>query len=164
MTRIGITGHRNLDQRFVKKYRETVFKQLAKLKQKHSNIILYSALADGADRLVVYEAMKLDIKFIAVLPMDKKLYKDDFDATSTIDFEILLKQANDIILLTHQKPFSKDVQYELAGQYISDNSDILFAMWDGNYNNLQGGTSNTIKYHLSKNKHLLYLKVDRNAI
>ena len=148
----------------MKEYRETVFKQLAKLKQKHSNIILYSALADGADRLVVYEAMKLDIKFIAVLPMDKKLYKDDFDTTSTIDFEILLKQANDIILLTHKKPFSKDVQYELAGQYISDNSDILFAMWDGNYNYLQGGTSNTIKYHLNKNKHLLHLKVGRNAI
>lgn len=164
MIRLGIIGHKDLDKRFIKKYKEQVFKKLIELKQKYKEVILLSALADGADRLAVNEAIKLDIKFIAVLPMDKALYKDDFDATSKIDFEILLKRANDIILLTHKKPFSKDLQYELAGHYISDQCDILFALWDGKYNGLQGGTSEIVKYHLNQNKPLWHLKVLRNSI
>lgn len=162
MLKIGITGHRNLDEKFIKDYKQEVFNKLTELKEKYSDILLFSALADGADRLVVYEAMKLNIKFIAVLPMCKKLYKDDFDATSKITFEILLKQADDIVLIKHKKKFSKDVQYELAGHYISDKCDILFALWDGKDTDLQGGTSEIVKYHQSKNNKIIYhIKVDR---
>lgn len=31
--------------------------------------------------------------------------------------------------------------------HISENSDILIALWDGKYNNLQGGTGEIVKYH-----------------
>ena len=61
MIKIGITGHRNLDERFIGDYKREIFEKLSQYK--HKNIILYSALADGSDRLVVYEAIKLDIKF-----------------------------------------------------------------------------------------------------
>ena len=72
MIKIGITGHIGLDKRFIKKYKKQVFKKLYELKQKYHELILLSALADGADRLVVYEAMKLNIKFIAILAMQKE--------------------------------------------------------------------------------------------
>ena len=164
MIKIGVIGHRDLDKRFIKEYKKQVFKKLDELKQKYHEVILLSPLADGADRLVVYEARKLDIKYIAVLPMQKEIYKDDFDTTSKLEFEKLLKNAEHILTISHTKPFIRDRQYELVGQYISENSDILIALWDGKYNNLQGGTSEIIKYHLKNQKELWHLKVLRNRI
>lgn len=164
MIKIGITGHRDLDKRFIKEYKKQVFQKLNELKQKHSEVILLSPLADGADRLVIYEAMKLGIKYIAVLPMQKELYKDDFDDTSNLEFDKLLKNAVRILTISHTKPFIRDRQYELVGQYISENSDILIALWDGKYNNLQGGTGEIVKYHIKNQKELWHLKVLRNRI
>jgi len=158
---IGVTGHRNLDKRFITKYEKKVFDKLLNLKQIDSNIMLYSALADGADRLVVNEAIKLNIDFIAILPMKKEMYKDDFDASSKIDFDTLLEKSNDIIYIAQNNVFSRDLQYEKAGHFISDNSDILFALWDERETHLQGGTSEIIKYHQSNNKSIYYIKVDR---
>lgn len=164
MIKIGITGHIGLDKRFIKKYKKQVFKKLYELKQKYHELILLSALADGADRLVVYEAMKLNIKFIAILPMQKEQYQEDFDGTSKLEFNTLLKNAEYILTISHTKPYIRDRQYELVGQYISENSDILIALWDGKYNNLQGGTGKIVKYHSNQNKKLIHIKVDRNSI
>lgn len=164
MIKVGITGHRDLDKRFIEEYKKQVFKKLDELKQKYHEIILLSPLADGADRLVVYEAMKLNIKFIAVLPMQKELYQEDFDSTSKLEFDTLLKNAEHIFTISHAKPFIRDRQYEHIGQYISENSDILITLWDGEYNNLQGGTSEIVKYHLKNQKELWHLKVLRNRI
>ena len=164
MIKIGIAGHRNLNKRFIKKYKKQVFKKLDELKQKHNEVILFSPLADGADRLIVYEAMKLGIKYIAVLPMQKELYQEDFDSTSKLEFDKLLKNAEHILTISHTKPFIRDRQYELVGQYISENSDILIALWDGRYNNLQGGTGEIVKYHIKNQKELWHLKVLRNRI
>jgi len=164
MIKIGITGHRDFDQRFLKDYKKQVAKKLNELKQKYTEIILFSPLADGADRLIVYEAMKLDIKYITVLPMKKELYKDDFDTTSKLEFEKLLKHAEHILTISHDKPFIRDNQYEQVGRYISNNSDILFALWDGEQNGLKGGTGEIVQYHLKNKKELWHLKVDRNGI
>ena len=67
MIKIGITGHRDLDKRFLKDYKKQVAEKLNLLKQKHREIVILSPLADGADRLLVYEAMKLDIKYLTNL-------------------------------------------------------------------------------------------------
>ena len=147
----------------MKEYREAVFKQLTTLKQKHSNIILYSALADGADRLVVYEAMKLNIEFIVVLPMALSVYEKDFTCKSKDEFYHLLSKAKETINLENKNK-NKDTLYEKAGHFISDNCDILFALWDGEHTGLKGGTSDIVKYHLKNKKELWHLKVDRNAI
>lgn len=164
MIKIGIAGHRDLDKRYIEEYKKQVLKKLDDLRQKHHEVILISPLADGADRLVVYEAMKLGIKYIAALPMQKKLYKDDFDTTSKLEFEKLLKNAERVLTISHTKPFIRDRQYELVGRYISNNCNILFALWDGKQNGFIGGTGEIVKYHLKNKKKLWYLKVDRNAI
>lgn len=164
MIKIGITGHRNLDERFISEYKKLVAKKLNELKQKHREMLILSPLADGADRLVVYEAMKLDIKYIAILPMKKELYKDDFDITSKLEFEKLLNNAEHIITIRHKKIFLRDEQYELAGKYTSNNSDILFALWDGKQNGFKGGTGEIVKYHTKNKKDLWHLKVLRNPI
>ena len=152
MIKIGITGHRNLDEKFIENYKQKVSIKLKKLKKEYSEIILYSALADGADRLIVYEAIKLDIKFVAILPMKKDVYENDFNTISKIEFDKLLNKAYSIVQIAQKNTFSKDIQYELSGHYISDNSKLLFALWDGKDTGLQGGTSEIVKYHLKNEK------------
>lgn len=71
MLKIGITGHRDLQKDNIVKYKIEVLQHLRTLKQQYSEIIIYSSLADGADRLVVHEAIKENIDFIAILPMKK---------------------------------------------------------------------------------------------
>lgn len=164
MIKIGITGHRNLDEKFIENYKQKVSIKLKKLKKEYSEIILYSALADGADRLIVYEAIKLDIKFVAILPMKKDVYENDFNTISKIEFDKLLNKAYSIVQIAQKNTFSKDIQYELSGHYISDNSELLFALWDGKDTGLQGGTSEIVKYHLKNQKEICHIKVDRNDI
>jgi len=160
--RIGIIGHRKLNKEKVQQYKIAIYNQLEKIKLQHKNIIVYSALADGADRLLIHEAIKLQINFIAVLPMKRERYYCDFSNSSKEEFNDILKMAKNIIVMSKNNN-CREIQYEMAGKYISDISDILFVLWDGTYNGLQGGTSETIKYHLKKNKPLWHLKVDRDT-
>ena len=165
MIRIGITGHRNLHEKFIENYKQRVSIKLKKLKKEYSEIILYSALADGADRLIIYEAIRLDIEFIVVLPMPKDEYKKDFDDSSKVEFESLLEKSKQTIVVPINKDHcTRDLQYELSGHYISDNSELLFALWDGRDTGLQGGTSEIVKYHLKNEKEICHIKVDRNDI
>lgn len=162
MLKIGIIGHRNLNEGKLKQYKIFIHNQLEKLKLGHKDLIIYSSLADGADRLMIHVAIELKIDFVVVLPMEKEKYNLDFSSESKKEFNELSKEAIDTIIML-DKNNSRESQYELAGKYLSDNSDILFALWDGKYNDLQGGTSETVKYHLNKNKQLWHLKVDRGA-
>lgn len=158
---VGVTGHRDLKKEFLNEYKNSICNKLQNLQQEYLNIKLYSALADGADRLVVYEAIKLNIDFIAVLPMKEREYSKDFDEKSKVEFYNLLKQAKEMVEIPDSH-LNRDVQYELAGQYISNHSDILFAIWDGKYNGLQGGTSEIVKYHMLKDKYMFcHLLVSR---
>lgn len=166
MYTIAITGHRNLNKEKIPRYRHEVCQQLEILKLQYSEVLIYSALSDGADRLVVHEAISNHIGFIAVLPMPKNIYIEDFDEASKNEFEELIKKAIYVIEIEPltNPSLNKDIQYECAGHYISDQCDVLFALWDGTYNGLQGGTSEIVKYHLTQNKPLWHLKVLRNSI
>lgn len=166
MLKIGITGHRYLKKEEIIKYKFEVHQQLKILKQQYNEIIIYSSLADGADRLLVHAAIKKNIDFIVVLPMKKDIYREDFNKHSKDEFDDLIKKTKQLIVMDIpiNTKFNKNIQYELASNFISNKCDILFALWDGTYNGLQGGTSETVKYHLSRNKKLWHLKVDRNGI
>lgn len=170
---IGITGHRNLKETCMGYYKEQVSNMLKKLKREYNDILVLSSIADGADRLVVYEAMKLNIPFKVILPMDKKLYEIDFDSSTMQEFEYLIKCANEVVTIPLQKTNSiklisqynqfRDMQYEAAGHYVANNSDVLIALWDGKYIGLTGGTGEIVKYYKQKDKYKLYhLNVSRN--
>lgn len=162
MLKVGITGHRNLHTKHCIQYKRSVYHRLKYLKSRYENLLLLSSIADGADRLVIYEAISLNIPYRVISPMRYNMYIKDFDKKSKKEFDILLTKAEKVIVM----PFiiDRNAQYELASQYISDHSDLLIALWDGTYNGLQGGTSETVKYHLSQNKPLWHLKVARKSI
>ena len=173
MLKIGITGHRDLNKKFIVHYKQELFNKLSLLQQIHNDIVIYSALADGADRVIIEQAIKLNIDFIAVLPMKPKYYKNDFTSKSKLVFDELLSNAKKTIEIPlsnnstlsdiQNHGYHRDLQYEKAGQFISDNCDILIALWDGIDTYLTGGTSETVKYFCSKPQYSLYhILVSRN--
>ncbi len=168
MIKVGITGHRNLKERCVPFYKEQIYKQLKTWKEQYGEVLLYSSLADGADRLVVEIALRLNIPFVAVLPIGKAYYVSDFSEASKIEFDFLLKHASSVVQVqclegsADEHTFRKNL-YESTGRFISDHSDVLMALWDGKYTNLKGGTGELVAYHLDKKKYRLYhLPVSRH--
>lgn len=162
MLSVGITGHRDLHTKHYIEYQRSVYHRLKYLKNRYEHLTLLSSVADGADRLVVNEAISLGIPYSVVLPMRYDMYIKDFDDKSKKEFDTLLSKAEKVIVMP--LAIDRNAQYELASRYISDHSDLLIALWDGTYNGLQGGTSETVKYHLNQNKQLWHLKVVRNSI
>ena len=160
MIKIGITGHRNLTEECIPYYKARVREMLVKLQEEDEDTLVYSALADGADRLVVEVALELGIEYVAVLPMPKEIYMTDYDAASQVIYNKLFDAASSVVeipMVENNSFFSivdyseeRDLQYEAAGFYMSDHCDILIALWDGEYTLLKGGTSEIVKHHLSK--------------
>lgn len=170
---VGVTGHRDLKVTCIKYYKTKVFELLKNLQKKHKDLVLYSPLADGADRLVVKEAQKLDIPYIAILPMKKEIYMTDFDLNSTKEFNYLFNTASKVITmgLCKDSKFKdigvygkkRDAQYEIVGHRIADLSDALIALWNGKNIGLMGGTGEIVKYFLQiKFDPLYHLLVSRS--
>jgi hypothetical protein len=174
MLKIGITGHMCLKQTCIAYYRNEMHDTLQSLQKKHGKVVLYSSLAEGADRLAVEVGMELGLDFVAVLPMDKDAYKQDFGEVSRLEFDKLLNTSfttvemplvkNNTLNMIQDDINMRSLQYEHAGQYIVYSCDVVMALWDGKYTHLRGGTSEIVSYCLAREKYVLYhLKVSRHS-
>lgn len=165
---LGITGHRDLKAEALPHYRQALRKLLIQLQIQHPSLHLWSPLSDGADRLIIEEALKLNISFSAILPMPERAYEKDFSTASQPDFHHLLHHALKIITLptlSHNidLPSSRALQYEQCGHFIADHCDALVTLWDGKQTGLQGGTGEIVAYYLAKERCTLYdLRVSRH--
>jgi hypothetical protein len=148
----GVTGHRDLVEDDKTKIEDAISKLLHKYIQKFPNTdkILLSALAEGADILVADIAIKLGISLHVILPYEEEEYLKTFTDTTEIErFKRLLSQASKVkIINSNEKKDSTLNNYQFAGYKIADESDILIALWDGNFNGKLGGTSDIVKYKL----------------
>jgi hypothetical protein len=113
---------------------------------------ILSALAEGADRLVVKVALDgdLDVELGAVLPLAVEDYLEDFKTDeSRREFEQLLKRSAAQVKLQRprsQESYQREAAYERAGRYIVDRSDVLIAVWDGRESQGHGGTAEIVDY------------------
>ena len=171
---IGITGHRDLREEDRKALEDKVKEIFVKLHEDYPEtpLVLVSPLAEGADRLAAEAALSANVgvHLIVPFPMPQELYEEDFDhladpgtskgtATKTStrkEFHALLDKArssfpldladgNTYERLAHQGP-ERDRQYDVVGQYIARQSQILIALWDGVDSGRMGGTSSVVCY------------------
>jgi hypothetical protein len=152
---IGVSGHRKLRneralakqvQKIVIKIKETI----PELKNIPVEFRILSPLAEGADRLVTRELLKVTgSQLQVVLPLDKDEYLKDFaHGESREEFNILLESATSVI-----QPVSNPKRpkaYMAVGRYIVDHCDVLIAIWDGNTANGKGGTADVVDYAREK--------------
>lgn len=171
--RVGICGHRNLKISEVDQYKNEIISILTDLMKKNpfNEILLVTSLAEGADTVGVEGALSLGLRYEVVLPMDIKLYRNDFSdvgrgvfdrlfiyaAGSSIISSSFISGLNDISTPGVQR----DLQYLKAGHEIVDRSQCLIFLWDGIDNGFVGGTSDIVKYARDKHKSIYIVKCKR---
>jgi hypothetical protein len=158
---IGVTGHRDLREEDREPLETQVCRIFADLQSHypHTPLVLLSPLAEGADRLVARVALEGGIRLIVPLPMPRELYEQDFQTEASCDeFNKLLQQAERWFELplhgsnregeAQIQDLARDRQYARVGAYIALHSQILIALWDGQYTQKEGGTAQIVELQL----------------
>jgi hypothetical protein len=160
---IGVSGHRDLVPEQVAPLRTAVRRFLQGLQQRfpQAPLRVVSSLAEGADLLVVEEALALNIECIAVLPLPLELFRADFaDASELGRFEQALERCRQQIVcpmrgtagvadLANAGP-ARAGQYALASELIASHAFIMIALWDGRPAENPGGTAYTVRFRLER--------------
>jgi hypothetical protein len=114
-----------------------------------ARLVVVSALAEGADRLVAEVALDLGYHLHAPLPFPAEEYAYDFETeASRAEFARLLARASRVLELDG-RPANTATEhdaddYRRVGVVILSNCDVLVALWDGVYTGKSGGTSQVV--------------------
>ncbi len=156
---IGVTGHRDLVPEEVPRIRDMVRGFLRTMQASFPDLplVVMSALAEGADRLVAAEARAMGLPLIVPLPMPRELYVTDFETReSREEFEDLLRGAEvlELPILDGSMPeavgaggTARDHQYAQLGVFLCAHCHILLALWDGKPSDQLGGTASVVTFH-----------------
>jgi hypothetical protein len=171
--KLGVTGHRVLkDQDIIaQKVKEVLNSQIYDLfdtdifKENGKPSIAFTILtplAEGADRLVAREVLKLPDSIIeVVLPFSKEDYLQDFGSEgSKKEFEELYHRSRNPIVLenillagglsTIERAEARNKAYEDVGRYVVTHCNVLIALWDGKPSRGRGGTAEIVAYAREK--------------
>lgn len=150
---LGVTGHRDLsaldEERFSEFVRGVLEQYLEALT--HTEIILITGLAEGADQVAARVALNLPgITVIAALPMSLHDYREDFDGDARAEFNHLLERCSAWIEVVPPRmevgELERDIYYQNHGRWLATNCQVLIAAWDGKPPQLVGGTADNIHF------------------
>jgi hypothetical protein len=154
---IAVTGHRDLhpDQLpAVRRALAGVFSALARA-HPHSDLLLLTGLAEGADRLAAEVASEGGIDVVGVLPMPEALYRATFgDGATRFDaarqrcrriLELPVPEGDDV---STPGP-ARDACYARLGRWLTRSSFLVVALWDGEPGRGEGGTADVVAAELS---------------
>jgi len=157
----GILGHRNPRPDDTTALADALRAILLDFRARYPStpFVVMSAMAEGCDWIGAHVALELGARLIAPLPMDRSLFEHDFDTDEKrAEFAAILDRADDWFEIPHAEGVShdeiripgpdRDYQYAAVGAYITRNSQIMIALWDGVSNGLVGGTSTVVRYRL----------------
>jgi hypothetical protein len=138
---IGFTGHRTLKN--PQAVAIAIRAELESLKKEGGQLIAISSVAVGADTLFAEEVLRAGIKWIVVLPLPEEIFAQDFTAEEWTKAKGLIEQAaEERVLRASDRPQA----YADAGMATVDDSDFLFAVWDGEPARGPGGTAEVVSY------------------
>ena len=157
---IGVTGHRDLVEAEIPTIRARVrdlFIDLAET-YPYRRLRLLSPIAEGADRIVAEEAVKLGVELEVLMPMPRSIYITEFSSEqSVLEFDALYSQARSVYELPiarggtvdsiSQPGRARDLQYAQSGVFLSAHCHILLALWDGKTSGNLGGTAQVVRFH-----------------
>ncbi len=144
---IGVSGHQHLGDEKAVDFVAEQFKQLLKgfrekAAERGQDVVVRSALAIGADRLFIKEALELGVTVEAVIPC--ACYEMIFSAVDREEYYDLLNR----VKLVHKlsKGECSDSAYLAAGHWIVENSDVVVLAWNGYPAAGKGGTADVASY------------------
>lgn len=161
--RIGVTGHRKFENpasvtRITLEALGQIKTMVPALPEAGLEIVVISALAEGADRLVAELILaEPGSRLEAALPLPASEYVSDFeDAESKQQFEDLLGRASRTWIAPQAA--SREEAYERAGCYVVDRSDVMIALWDGEPARGRGGTAAIVAYTRDRKVPLVWVQ------
>ncbi|HWP25302.1 MAG TPA: hypothetical protein VNL39_03050 [Xanthobacteraceae bacterium] len=160
--RVGVTGHRpgpklppeavlpvrtNVERilgAIASSVRDTVAAHGGGLVDRHFELVIISALAEGSDRIVAEVGLAAGYGLEAVLPFARGEYEKDFEtAESRTAFASLLSRAAAVLELDGNRDHAGRA-YEAAGLVTLANCDLLLAIWDEREAAGIGGTATIV--------------------
>jgi hypothetical protein len=159
---VAVSGHRDLYPEDIPSLQKSVYEILKKLHESYpdTSLLLLTGLAEGADRVAARAMKELGFPYIAVLPMNADLYRMDFQSPESLaEFDGMLQDAAGALELPncegvtdHDLNFpgapKRTMQYEALGRFLTQYSQALIAIWDGDPEVKQGGTNHVIRLKL----------------
>jgi hypothetical protein len=138
---VGITGHRKLDDPagWIWVRRELT----AFLRESAPPLTGVTSLAIGADQLFAEVVLALKGELEAVIPFAD--YERTFDKETDLARYRLLKAASKRVEILPDS-VTDDEAYLNAGRRVTDLSDLLVAVWDGQPARGLGGTADVVSY------------------
>ncbi len=175
--RVGVTGHRTgpkLPDEVAPAVRATVERLFAQMNQAFADtvnsaqwafgdeppeLVVVSALAEGADRIVAEAGLGNGAALEVVLPAARGFYEHDFEsAGSKAAYRALLANARSVFELdSPDGTLAEKRGYEAAGLIMLAHSDILIAVWDGGEAAGIGGTANIVQQAVSEGMPILLI-------
>jgi hypothetical protein len=156
LLRIGVTGHRFLaETNKIRAGVDSVCDTLARSFPTRPWQII-SPLAEGADRLVASVLINRGASLVALLPMPREDYQQDFvSETSRQEFFHLLDIANQVIEIPYKN--NRLEAYRQIGHFVIDNCDVLIAIWDGHNAQGKGGTGEFVALARQRKKPVAWI-------
>ncbi len=162
---ISISGHRNIHQDNIAQVEKDLTEQLKLLAENvgKKNLELITGLAEGADTIAANIAIKEGIYVRAILPAPKDIYRSDFKGKALTEFEkFIALGANSSSFTFEEIPLQPNAKktdfsayedrkeiYVRLMDYIVRRSNIIIAIWDGNFLGAEGGTSEVVRSYLN---------------
>jgi hypothetical protein len=139
MTRVGVTGHRDLPEPTCKLVSAAVATQLARFE----SIDGVSSLAEGADQIFAEQVLRAGGALTAVVPSAH--YGRSFETTDgSAAYRRLRAVAREVIELPFSSP--SEEAYWAAGQRVVGLAEVLLAVWDGTPSRGVGGTADVVAF------------------
>ncbi|MBB5052779.1 hypothetical protein HNQ36_002753 [Afipia massiliensis] len=145
---VGITGHqdrRGIDWDWVGNALR------AELRSRRGVTKALSSLAAGSDQVFARAALSIGIPVMAVIPMDG--YERFFAPEARKEYEDLVSQCEVKVL---NWVGDERAGFFAAGKFIVDNSDLLFAVWDGEESKGLGGTANVVTFAVRASRQVVH--------
>lgn len=148
--KIGIGGHQDLGGPETLAFLTTSFRHLLEESQP---TCVYSALAKGADQILMQVALELDVPVEVVIPCQG--YENNYVGDERKEYWRLYHAARAHHLLAF--PECRGRAYEAAGHWIIEQSDLTVLTWNGKPPSGRGGTADMIHYARYLGKSCLHL-------
>lgn len=171
--RFGVTGHRppRLDTSQEERIKaeisdllELAHKSLISLQAEHHEVFnsepplvkMLSSLAEGADVIAAEAALDSGASLSACLPFPPEIYAKDFKDKDWQRSAKLIERATSTMVL-EDYPGGSEAAYEMAGQIVLSQCDILIAIWDGEAARGRGGTTQVISEAVARHQPVIHI-------
>jgi hypothetical protein len=149
--RVGITGHRDLPSADAWEWvEEAIGRELETVGDAHLTAV--SSLARGADQRFAMLVVQRGGDVHAVIPFAG--YERTLSGDDLAEYRRLTTSATAEVLRTDG---ADEDAYLAAGKRVSDLSDVLFAVWDGQPARGKGGTGDIVAYAVSRGRPVVHI-------